>query len=247
VQKNKEQETICKSVYNSVKPYIQKDIKILCLGCKYGSKLFPFLTLSPTKIYGIDIDENSINKYYFEYIKYLKNYHRTIISEIKLSGDINEEFQSNSKLLNWETLVHFPSYKEKIEQMNKILELKHSSIQDFEFSDSFDLIIASNSLHFLKHKLQSEVISKIYSCLSSNGVFYLRNNILEKCITNDWETRHEKIADKIIRLKTRRNGELIYYLNSLEELSEITNMFSKKIDVTNYIPGKLSNAYVYVK
>ena len=133
--------------------FINRHESVLDFGCKYGVELFDAfhsifekIHKAPYKLVGVDIDSYGKSLY--------ENYH--IYCNAMSTKGIKSIFQNE---IDFNTRFSF----------------REMDMKNFHFNDeTYGLIIARNSLHFMPANERLEMIEKMYNGLNRWGLFYSR-------------------------------------------------------------------------
>ena len=175
--------TIEKRIYEDgiikdIQEYLKDNASILDIGCKLGNTIFPFIDFNPLILVGIDKDEFNLNHVFRNFLLDRNNYKRyTTVNGLQI--DLKNEFKSVDY---WENI--FPEFARLFkDKFNFVIDSHKGDINNYSIpSVTYDVIIASNVLHFLKPDEQNLAIENIVDGAKIGGKIFISVSSYEKTL-----------------------------------------------------------------
>jgi len=191
--------------------HLKSKKSILDVGVGSGKHLYPFLELGFNYLEGIDTNESIKEFAFHEYLIYKNRYQNIMKSETSIIEGKNEPIQLNKDKFNSSYLKsHFPSLEKEFASINFTFNCKEGDFLNFKTNIRFDVIIASQILHFFKPKEQELFLSKVESLLNPKGLLFIAAYSFPKCLNTDFEENKTRIADQVY---SKEDGTLFYLLS----------------------------------
>lgn len=210
-------------IIQRINSFITKEMdSVIDVGCSVGSALFPFLERGFSVIKGIDCDE-SLNDYIFvEYLSSLKAYPQNL----KIGGKLVSVIDPN--LTNQVAKKYYQEeYKEFRKKFDFLFHKEKGKVEEYLFlENSFDIIILSQVLHFIRNDKVLSIIDRLINALKDNGFIYIDFYTCERLKNGDFG--YKFISNNIF--EENRTGRF-YHLLPIEFINLIRSKFSKTVEI----------------
>ena len=208
----------------------------LDIGCEKGTQLYPFIDFGFSKLIGIDINPSYKYKTFNSFLQDRNDYKQFTIKN-GVQHNLRDKYKSD---LYWK--INFPEmYKLYDSKFEFIFDKYQGNIINYFIKEnSFDLIIASNVLHFLDPETEDIQLKKLTDGLKERGIIYISVNQFEKTnFSNNLNVEVEVLNDEVVLVSDKIFPFLKRYFYTKKKIDKLINRFPKTLKLISN-PNKVA-------